>query len=42
VSAGDHGYMKCQFDAQLRGNDSICLHLFKRSFPPEWKLEWFG
>jgi pre-rRNA-processing protein TSR1 len=41
-SIGTHGYMKCQFNGQLRGNDTICLHLYKRQFPPAWDTEWFS
>eukprot|EP01051_Picozoa_sp_SAG22_P013631 SAG22_NODE_1549_length_4150_cov_2.766477_2_plen_795_part_00 len=41
-SVGTRGYMKVQFDGPLRGNDTVCLNLFKRTFPPEWDVAWFG
>ena len=40
-SVGTHGYMKCQFNQPLAGNDTICLNLYKRQFPPEWESSWF-
>jgi pre-rRNA-processing protein TSR1 len=41
-SVGTHGYMKCQFNQPLAGNDTVCLNLYKRQFPPEWENSWFN
>lgn len=30
---GTHGHMKCVFDDQLKSQDTILLHLYKRVFP---------
>ena len=41
-SVGTHGMMKCQFNQPLAGNDTVCLNLYKRQFPPEWESSWFN
>ena len=30
---GTHGHMKCQFDSQLRSQDTVLMNLFKRAYP---------
>ncbi len=32
-SVGDHGTMKCLFNAPIKQHDTVCLPLFKRVFP---------
>mmetsp|Transcript_27477 Transcript_27477/g.57330 ORF Transcript_27477/g.57330 Transcript_27477/m.57330 type:complete len:1056 (-) Transcript_27477:49-3216(-) len=32
-SVGDHGVMKCLFNAPIKQHDTVCLHLYKRVFP---------
>ena len=33
LAAGTHGHMKCQFDSQLRSQDTVMINLFKRAYP---------
>lgn len=35
---GTHGHMKCVFDGQLKSQDTVLLHLYKRMFP-KWTYE---
>ncbi|XP_073951741.1 tsr1 ribosome assembly factor [Choristoneura fumiferana] len=35
---GTHGHMKCTFDGQLKSQDTVLLHLYKRMFP-KWTYE---
>jgi hypothetical protein len=32
-SVGDHGVMKCLFNAPIKQHDTVCLPLYKRIFP---------
>ena len=32
-SLGDHGVMKCLFNAPIKQHDTVCLPLYKRIFP---------
>jgi pre-rRNA-processing protein TSR1 len=32
-SVGDHGTMKCLFNAPIKQHDTVCLPLYKRIFP---------
>lgn len=32
-SLGTHGLMKVQFDGGLQNDDTVCMNLYKRSFP---------
>jgi len=40
-SLGTHGHMKCQFDAGLKSQDTILMHLYKRVFP-KWHYRPYG
>ncbi|CAB3365603.1 Hypothetical predicted protein [Cloeon dipterum] len=35
---GTHGHMKCVFDRQLKSQDTVLLHLYKRVFP-KWTYD---
>lgn len=37
---GTHGHMKCYFDGQLKSQDTVLLHLYKRMFP-KWTMDPF-
>jgi hypothetical protein len=32
-SVGDHGTMKCLFNAPIKQHDTVCINLYKRIYP---------